>query len=617
MATTNELSFEELDPGDRSTKKVRTLNDTSNDSYMEDFSNSPQVTKEDPVNKVSYLNKLLGNKERKKAVRFNTDKPLNTDKVKVMSPTKTQPYNKFVLVDDYLWSIQKTWKENTIILKLEGSYINYNILSAKICSLWNLTGDDELMDLSYGCYILKLENLDRMEYILIEGPWIMEMPVEYYQEEILFAIASSLRSLVKIDPNTYWNLRGKFGRMCVQLDLKKQLQGIIDINGKLYKLTYENLPAICFNCGRVGHRKENCPAKVVCPEKATAEMKTSAEAETSRDMEKDYIGDTTQESEGTLEKGTELDDSLNGTGGASIFGQNSDKQQNIQRSYQPNNNPKKRNFGTRGQKSEAGKKTDHRRRSERTTELFKNPTFMVRAPQEKTSDVEARGPRIKSNVIILGTIQTLNTSTATEEHQKSLLTANISKPQHESGMRERPIFHAKISFSHSSVPEVQMGEHNKDESPILASGCNGELQLCSGPIGQNLRAGTESQLEREEQTDGDIEFLVVADPGCNEGSRRRDRRRISMELGIGCSENLGNYLGVPLVHDRVSPRLFRELIDKVQARLSSWKAKLLNFAAHMTLLKLVMAALPVHTMQSTWLSQGTCNQLDRLNRAFL
>ncbi|KAG8373450.1 hypothetical protein BUALT_Bualt11G0025500 [Buddleja alternifolia] len=55
----------------------------------------------------------------------------------------------------------------------------------------------------------------------------------------------------------------------------------------------------------------------------------------------------------------------------------------------------------------------------------------------------------------------------------------------------------------------------------------------------------------------------------------------------------------------------------VQARLSSWKAKLLNFVGRLTLVKSVMAALPVHTMQSTWLPQGTCNQLDRLNRAFL
>ncbi|KAG8381208.1 hypothetical protein BUALT_Bualt06G0098300 [Buddleja alternifolia] len=100
-------------------------------------------------------------------------------------------------------------------------------------------------------------------------------------------------------------------------------------------------------------------------------------------------------------------------------------------------------------------------------------------------------------------------------------------------------------------------------------------------------------------------------------TKRRDKRRITMELGFGCTENLGKYLGVPIIHERVSPGTYRDLIDRVQARLSSWKAKLLNFAGRITLVKSVMAALPVHTMQSAWLPQGTCKHLDKLNRAFL
>ncbi|KAG8369646.1 hypothetical protein BUALT_Bualt14G0035300 [Buddleja alternifolia] len=100
-------------------------------------------------------------------------------------------------------------------------------------------------------------------------------------------------------------------------------------------------------------------------------------------------------------------------------------------------------------------------------------------------------------------------------------------------------------------------------------------------------------------------------------TKRRDKRRIAMELGFGCTENLGKYLGVPITHGRASPGTYRSLIDRVQSRLSSWKAKLLNFAGRLTLVKSVMAALPIHTMQSAWLPQGTCNHLDKLNRVFL
>ncbi|KAG8366403.1 hypothetical protein BUALT_Bualt17G0076000 [Buddleja alternifolia] len=100
-------------------------------------------------------------------------------------------------------------------------------------------------------------------------------------------------------------------------------------------------------------------------------------------------------------------------------------------------------------------------------------------------------------------------------------------------------------------------------------------------------------------------------------TRRWDRRCISMEMGIACTDNLGRYLGVPIVHGRSTPRVYRELLDKVQARQTTWKAKLLNMAGRTTLVKYVMAALPVHTMQSAWLPQGTCNHLDYLSRAFL
>ncbi|KAG8385188.1 hypothetical protein BUALT_Bualt03G0015900 [Buddleja alternifolia] len=78
-----------------------------------------------------------------------------------------------------------------------------------------------------------------------------------------------------------------------------------------------------------------------------------------------------------------------------------------------------------------------------------------------------------------------------------------------------------------------------------------------------------------------------------------------MELGFGCTDDLGKYLGVPIFHDRVSLGSYRSLIDRVQARLFPWKAKLLNLTGRVTLIKSVMAALPIHTMQSAWLPQGT------------
>ena len=42
--------------------------------------------------------------------------------------------------------------------------------------------------------------------------------------------------------------------------------------------------------------------------------------------------------------------------------------------------------------------------------------------------------------------------------------------------------------------------------------------------------------------------------------------------------NLGNYLGVPLIHGRVTKGTYNEIIEKTRKRLASWKSATLSFA---------------------------------------
>ncbi|KAG8388442.1 hypothetical protein BUALT_Bualt02G0126300 [Buddleja alternifolia] len=95
------------------------------------------------------------------------------------------------------------------------------------------------------------------------------------------------------------------------------------------------------------------------------------------------------------------------------------------------------------------------------------------------------------------------------------------------------------------------------------------------------------------------------------------KRHIVNHLKFGCTTDLGKYLGVHLVHSRASVSLYRGLIDKVQSRLSSWKAKMLNFAGCSTLINAIITAMPSHVMKTTWLPTSVCDLLDKLNRAFL
>lgn len=53
---------------------------------------------------------------------------------------------------------------------------------------------------------------------------------------------------------------GKFARLCIELDLTKPLEAFIQINQVWCNIEYEDLPNICYMCGRYG-KKKNCKLK--------------------------------------------------------------------------------------------------------------------------------------------------------------------------------------------------------------------------------------------------------------------------------------------------------------------------------------------------------------------
>ncbi|VVA40999.1 PREDICTED: reverse mRNAase, partial [Prunus dulcis] len=87
--------------------------------------------------------------------------------------------------------------------------------------------------------------------------------------------------------------------------------------------------------------------------------------------------------------------------------------------------------------------------------------------------------------------------------------------------------------------------------------------------------------------------------------------------GSPLTASLGKYLGVPLIHTRVSKQTYQEVIAKAQKRLASWKSHTLSMAGRITLLQSVTAAIPIYTMQTAKLPMSVCDKLDQLNRNFL
>ena len=76
-------------------------------------------------------------------------------------------------------------------------------------------------------------------------------------------MASTLGRPIKVDTDTLKIERGKFARVCVEIDLTMPVAGKIWVNGHWYKVQDEGFHLICTSCGCYGHLGRNCPTTPV------------------------------------------------------------------------------------------------------------------------------------------------------------------------------------------------------------------------------------------------------------------------------------------------------------------------------------------------------------------
>lgn len=98
----------------------------------------------------------------------------------------------------------------------------------------------------------------------------------------------------------------------------------------------------------------------------------------------------------------------------------------------------------------------------------------------------------------------------------------------------------------------------------------------------------------------------------------RDKaKEVASLCGSPITDCLGKYLGVSVIHGRITKFTYTNVFERVQDRLAAWKRKSLSMASRLTLIKAVTASLLVYTMQTAKLPITICNRIDKLNRSFL
>lgn len=103
---------------------------------------------------------------------------------------------------------------------------------------------------------------------------------------------------------------------------------------------------------------------------------------------------------------------------------------------------------------------------------------------------------------------------------------------------------------------------------------------------------------------------------CSPNTPRDVINNINAIYGSSLSDNLGDYLGMPLIQSRVTKSTYAGIVDRVHKKLTSWKSKVLSMAGRTTLIQVVSSTIPSYVMQTTKLPASIYVDLDKLNMNF-
>ncbi|KAG6393294.1 hypothetical protein SASPL_147531 [Salvia splendens] len=95
------------------------------------------------------------------------------------------------------------------------------------------------------------------------------------------------------------------------------------------------------------------------------------------------------------------------------------------------------------------------------------------------------------------------------------------------------------------------------------------------------------------------------------------RRIIKNLLGVGVVNDLGQYLGVPLLHWKVSKLTYAHILDKMKAKIANWNTAQLSLAGRITLAQAVLSTMPLYAMQTSKLPVGVCTEIGKEIRGFI
>ncbi|CAN1128862.1 hypothetical protein LINPERHAP2_LOCUS4897 [Linum perenne] len=115
-----------------------------------------------------------------------------------------------------------------------------------------------------------------------------KLPIQYFNSLAVHRIGNYIGKTVKLDLATSEGARCRYARICVEVDVTKPLLGKFMIEVRVFKIEYESLENVCFDCGCYGHKKESCPVEIIT---AGAKVDEAKNMEPELSIEEQDIGE--------------------------------------------------------------------------------------------------------------------------------------------------------------------------------------------------------------------------------------------------------------------------------------------------------------------------------------
>ena len=313
-----ELSEEEADQFTRSNKKIKGLEqgvimvDERMDERPPGEEKADQLgldlvaanldNKKENQGRISYRDKLLKANGCVNLLESELEHDKETDEDSEMSDREEEGKNHNALcpvisISKEEWkALCEPWKL-CLAVKLLGKTLGFRFLKARLQKLWVKDGSIEFIDLGNDVFLVKFSDQRDYNFALTEGPWVIAdhylmvqrwypdfdpymdefrripvwirvpgLPIVCYNKHFLWKLGNHFGRTLKVDVHTINGEaegigveRGKFARICIEIDLKKQLVTKYELRGKVRHVQYEGLKIVCFNCGLYGHHKDVCP----------------------------------------------------------------------------------------------------------------------------------------------------------------------------------------------------------------------------------------------------------------------------------------------------------------------------------------------------------------------